>query len=201
MRRPASMLSALASLWALWHRLGSHSCAQCAQCAPSAPRLGLLALAAAHCAVGVELLQPDPMWPAHPLPPSPHRMSGSRLLNLINDILDAASMRVGKLVIKHEKVNMYNLANDVIDLCQPLAKRNVKLINTVGSDLPPVLGDMGRIVQIFHNLVGNSCKFTSQGSVTISAEVVGDKMEISVTDTGIGIPESRFEQIFLAFEQ
>lgn len=134
------------------------------------------------------------------------KTSGARLLNLINDILDAASMRKvggggssvapsmlpptpncvchapgrthilvantsdvfiltiymprvlrlastmcgpqGKLTIKHEKVNLKRVVDDVIDLCQPLAKRGVKLINELRDNMPFVLGDTGRIIQV-----------------------------------------------------
>ncbi|KAG1675574.1 hypothetical protein FOA52_014162 [Chlamydomonas sp. UWO 241] len=88
-----------------------------------------------------------------------------------------------------------------IPLCQPLAKRAVTLVNAIDEGAAHVLGDTGRIIQVFHNLIGNSCKFTNAGSVTVSTATVGDFLEVSVSDTGIGIPESRFEQIFNAFEQ
>ncbi|GFR47594.1 hypothetical protein Agub_g9328 [Astrephomene gubernaculifera] len=129
------------------------------------------------------------------------KTSGARLLNLINDILDAASMRKGKLTIKHEKVNLKRVVDDVIDLCQPLAKRGVKLVNDLKENTPFVLGDTGRIIQIFHNLIGNSCKFTHNGFISVSAAVREDEVEVAVSDTGIGIPEDKFDQIFLAFEQ
>ncbi|KAG2434989.1 hypothetical protein HYH02_011988 [Chlamydomonas schloesseri] len=129
------------------------------------------------------------------------KTSGARLLNLINDILDAASMRKGKLTIKHEKVNLKRVVDDVIDLCQPLAKRGVKLVNDLRENVPFVLGDTGRIIQVFHNLIGNSCKFTHNGTISISAAVKDDEVEVAVADTGIGIPEDKFDQIFLAFEQ
>ncbi|KXZ54193.1 hypothetical protein GPECTOR_5g288 [Gonium pectorale] len=129
------------------------------------------------------------------------KTSGARLLNLINDILDAASMRKGKLTIKHEKVNLKRVVDDVIDLCQPLAKRGVKLVNDLRENVPFVLGDTGRIIQVFHNLIGNSCKFTHSGHIAISATVKDDEVEVAVTDTGIGIPEDKFDQIFMAFEQ
>ncbi|PNW86121.1 hypothetical protein CHLRE_02g074150v5 [Chlamydomonas reinhardtii] len=129
------------------------------------------------------------------------KTSGARLLNLINDILDAASMRKGKLTIKHEKVNLKRVVDDVIDLCQPLAKRGVKLVNDLRENVPFVLGDTGRIIQVFHNLIGNSCKFTHSGNISISAAVKDDEVEVAVADTGIGIPEDKFDQIFLAFEQ
>ena len=56
-------------------------------------------------------------------------------------------------------------------------------------------------MQIFRNLIGNSCKFTHSGFISISASVKEDEVEVAVTDTGIGIPEVKFDQIFLAFEQ
>ncbi len=54
---------------------------------------------------------------------------------------------------------------------------------------------------MFHNLIGNSCKFTHSGYIAIAATAKEDEVEVAVTDTGIGIPEDKFDQIFLAFEQ
>ncbi len=54
----------------------------------------------------------------------------------------------GKLTIKHEKVNLKRVVDDVIDLCQPLAKRGVKLVNDLRDNMPFVLGDTGRIIQV-----------------------------------------------------
>jgi len=130
------------------------------------------------------------------------KTSGSRLLNLVNDILDAASMRKGKLAVKHEKVNLYKIVEDVVELTGPLTKRGVKLVVQVPGNIPYVLGDMGRIIQIFHNLIGNACKFTHNGQICIGATRKGkDEVDVFVRDTGIGIPEDKFEQIFQAFEQ
>ncbi|GAX76781.1 hypothetical protein CEUSTIGMA_g4227.t1 [Chlamydomonas eustigma] len=129
------------------------------------------------------------------------KTSGSRLLTLVNDILDAASMRLGKLVVKQEKVSVKRAVEDVLELCQPLAKRGVHLVNNVSESLPAALGDTGRIIQIFHNLIGNSCKFTHSGHIYISATSKGEEIEVSVSDSGIGIQEERFQKIFEAFEQ
>jgi signal transduction histidine kinase len=87
-------------------------------------------------------------------------------------------------------------------VCHSLqAKRNVRLINDVSASFPFVKGDSGRIIQILHNLVGNSCKFTHSGSICVSAVHKGDEVEVSVSDSGIGIPDDKFESIFQAFEQ
>ena len=81
-------------------------------------------------------------------------------------------------------------------------KRNVRLVNSIPANLPYVLGDAGRIIQVFHNLIGNACKFTHSGQIWVEAGLTGDNMlQVSVNDNGIGIPEDKFEQVFLAFEQ
>ncbi|GAX76782.1 hypothetical protein CEUSTIGMA_g4228.t1 [Chlamydomonas eustigma] len=132
------------------------------------------------------------------------KTSGCRLLNLINDILDAAAMKRGKLVVKLEKVDLAKLVDDVVDLCSPLAKKGVRMLNNVPSRCPPVVGDSGRIIQIFHNLIGNSCKFTHHGKIwieTSDSSRSDGQIEVAVHDNGIGIPSDKFEQIFQAFEQ
>ena len=72
---------------------------------------------------------------------------------------------------------------------------------THGHSRPPIPPPTPVLLQIFHNLIGNSCKFTHNGQIAISAVLKGDVVDVSVTDTGIGIPEDRFEHIFEAFEQ
>ncbi|KAG2442020.1 hypothetical protein HYH02_009812 [Chlamydomonas schloesseri] len=128
------------------------------------------------------------------------KLSGKRLLQLINDILDAAKMKQGMLVIKHEKVDIKRLVSDVLDLSLPLVRKGVRLINNVGN-VPKIVGDNGRIVQILYNLVGNAAKFTRQGTVSVSAGVVEGKVYITVSDTGVGIPPDKIDKIFEAFEQ
>lgn len=80
-------------------------------------------------------------------------------------------------------------------------KRGVQLVNDVPNSIPIILGDTGRIIQVFHNLIGNSCKFTHTGYISISASLKDGMVEVAVSDTGIGIPEEKFDQIFQAFEQ
>ncbi|GIM02469.1 hypothetical protein Vretimale_7317, partial [Volvox reticuliferus] len=130
------------------------------------------------------------------------KLSGKRLLQLINDILDAAKMKQGTLVIKHEKVDIKRLVTDVLDLSLPLVRKGVRLVNNVGN-VPKIVGDNGRIVQILYNLVGNAAKFTRQGVISITAGVSEDNMKVYVTvsDTGVGIPKEKVPKIFGAFEQ
>ena len=75
-------------------------------------------------------------------------------------------------------------------------------MNSVPANLPYVLGDAGRIIQVFHNLIGNACKFTHSGQIWVEAGLTADNMlQVSVNDNGIGIPEDKFDKVFLAFEQ
>ncbi len=131
------------------------------------------------------------------------RNSGARLLNLINDILDAAALRKGKLVVGRNRVMIQHCVDDVIELTLPLAKAGVRLSSKVPADIPPVVGDASRLVQILYNLVGNSCKFTENGEIWIKGSVSEDNEELSleVHDTGIGIPYEKLDDIFSPFEQ
>lgn len=130
-------------------------------------------------------------------------LSAKRLLQLINDVLDAAKLKQGTMVIKHEKVDVRTIVNDVLDLCSPLMRKGVRLVNQVGNNIPKIVGDNGRIAQILYNLVGNAAKFTESGTVSVTAGLsdTGDNIYISVTDTGEGIPGEKLENIFVAFEQ
>jgi signal transduction histidine kinase/DNA-binding response OmpR family regulator len=132
------------------------------------------------------------------------RNSGARLLNLINDILDAAALRKGKLVVGRNRVVLQHCVDDVIELTAPLAKPGVSLSSRISTNLPPVLGDASRLVQILYNLVGNACKFTEHGEIWIGGAVSkenNEEIKLEVHDTGIGIPYEKLDDIFSPFEQ
>lgn len=131
------------------------------------------------------------------------RNSGARLLNLINDILDAAALRKGRLVVGRNRILLQHAVDDVIELTAPLTKHGVTLTGRVPADTPAVLGDASRLVQILYNLVGNACKFTEKGEIWVGASVSedGDNVIVEVHDTGIGIPREKLEDIFSPFEQ
>ncbi len=79
------------------------------------------------------------------------------------------------------------------------ARKNVRLVNDVPSSIPVILGDNGRLLQVFHNLVGNACKFTHMGSVVVSAMLKMDEVEVAVADSGIGISRDRIDSMFKPF--
>ncbi len=141
------------------------------------------------------------------LPPQQHSLgmivtSGRRLANLVNDILDFSKLKHYDLDLQIRAVDLKQVTDIVLTLSEPLlAEKMLILENGIGDDIPLVAGDANRLQQIMHNLVGNAIKFTDEGKVTISARTQAGMVEITVSDTGIGIPPEKLEDIFKSFEQ
>jgi len=128
--------------------------------------------------------------------------SGKRLAKLVNDILDFSKLREKTLDLQLKAVSLREIVDIVLTLSQPLiGKKNIELINAIDAELPAAMADENRLQQIFHNLVANAIKFTESGHVEISAKVINDQLEVTVSDTGIGIAEDKFDRIFESFEQ
>ncbi|MEG4084142.1 ATP-binding protein [Microcoleus sp. POL10_C6] len=136
--------------------------------------------------------------------------SGKRLSSLINDLLDFSQLKHKKLELQIKSIGLREIVSVILTLSQPLVgKKNLQLINSVAPELPPIAADENRLQQILYNLIGNAIKFTESGRVEISAELVTGKAQsplnsqlaITVSDTGIGIPEDKLERIFESFEQ
>ena len=128
--------------------------------------------------------------------------SGKRLSNLVNDILDFSRMKSNDLRLEMKAVDLCSAVDIVMTLLNPLRKnRSVKMINRVSKDLPRTKADEDRLQQILYNLIGNAIKFTREGEIVVTAEVRNEKIELCVSDTGIGIPDSELENIFRSFEQ
>ncbi len=132
--------------------------------------------------------------------------SGRRLASLINDILDFSKLKQKNLELRLTPVDLRAITQIVLTLSQPLAyQKNLQLINAIPEDLPNAEADENRLQQILHNLIGNAIKFTPSGTVKVSAQVISSHQEsvlaITISDTGIGIAEDKFERIFQSFEQ
>ncbi len=128
--------------------------------------------------------------------------SGRRLTALVNDILDFSKLKSHDLQIDKRPVDIRVLTDVVMKLSEPLTKgKSVALKNEIPADIPAADGDENRLQQILHNLVGNAIKFTHEGSVVVSAIQKNGRVEVAVKDTGIGVPEDKFETIFKFFEQ
>ncbi|MCX6690639.1 MAG: response regulator [Methanoregula sp.] len=128
--------------------------------------------------------------------------NGRHLLTLINDILDIARIESGREEISLRTFPVRELAATVLSTVEPQAQeKGITLSNTVSPDLPLITSDFAKCQHILENIVANAVKFTEVGSVKITAAVAGDEMQISVTDTGIGISEEHLRIIFDEFRQ
>ena len=131
------------------------------------------------------------------------KKSSSILLVLINDILDLTKIEAGKLALEVIPFSIDKLVRDVVDSFSPLAAdKGLKFIVKKKEKQGFFLGDPSRIRQILNNLIGNSLKFTSEGSVELILENVRpDHMEFTVTDSGEGIDEKTMTKLFQNFSQ
>ncbi len=128
--------------------------------------------------------------------------SGNRLSNLVNDILDFSRLKTKKMKLNKKPVDICVLTETVLHLSEPLvAGKDLELINEIPPEISPMLADENRLQQVLHNLIGNAIKFTESGSVTISAMEIADAVDVSITDTGIGIAKDKLQDIFKSFEQ
>ncbi|PJZ58452.1 ATP-binding protein [Leptospira barantonii] len=129
--------------------------------------------------------------------------SGQRLANLVNDIQDFSKLKHSDLNLRRIPVDIKQAADFTLELNRVnVDSSKLVLLNEIDNNFPPLLADEDRLQQILQNLIGNAIKFTETGSVRVSAKVLDDRYaEISVTDTGIGIPEDQQERIFEFFER
>jgi two-component system, sensor histidine kinase ChiS len=127
----------------------------------------------------------------------------SRLNRFINDIMDLAKLEEGMMDMKAEPVRLCNVAKEIAALMSSVAEeRKIRVLLDVPENLPEIMADSDRVGQIITNLLGNALKFTPEGgTVTIKGEDKGGCLQISVADTGIGMPKEALGKIFGKFEQ
>jgi PAS domain S-box-containing protein len=136
------------------------------------------------------------------------KQSGTNLLSLINNILDLTKIESEKIKLEMAEFSLVKCIND-IGMVQKIAAHAKGLVMALelDGDLPKVLvGDHMLVTQILLNLVGNAIKFTANGSITVSAELLERQdasvlVQITVRDTGIGISPEAIEKIFMPFVQ
>ena len=125
------------------------------------------------------------------------------LLDQIGSILDAAKIEAGRFTIQKYPNDLNELINNVVDTFTPQSiKKNIKINSYVPNALPQINFDKIRINQVLNNLVSNSLKFTpAGGKVTVFGEINHDAVTVSVSDTGMGIPEEDQKELFSKFYQ
>jgi len=128
--------------------------------------------------------------------------SGRRLSRLINDLLDLSKLKHQDIRLDLAPQSMRDSVALVLAAFEPLAAaKGIRLLNEVRTGLPMVMADANRLQQILYNLIGNAVKFTDMGEIRITGQVKDAMAEISIHDTGVGIPEARLPDIGKPFEQ
>jgi len=136
------------------------------------------------------------------------KMSGDALIVLINDILDLAKVDAGKMVFEQTPFKMSSSISAMLHLFETkIQEKNLKLVKEYDKNIPEVLvGDPVRLHQIILNLMSNAVKFTNKGKIIVNVSLLSEDVkkatiQFSVTDTGIGIPETKINKIFENFQQ
>lgn len=136
------------------------------------------------------------------------KMSGDSLIVLINDILDLAKVDAGKMTFENTPFKMQASISAMLHLFETkIQEKNLSLIKEYDAKIPrTLLGDPVRLHQIILNLVSNAVKFTTSGTIKMSTRLLSEDdenatIEFAISDTGIGITESKLDKIFENFQQ
>jgi signal transduction histidine kinase/DNA-binding response OmpR family regulator len=130
------------------------------------------------------------------------------LLTIINDILDFSKVEAGAMELENTPIDLVETVESAVDLLAPKAReRGIVLACRLSTQVPPaILGDSVRLKQILLNLLNNAIKFTDEGEVEVAVDTLAPQdgarwLQITVRDTGIGIPEDRMDRLFKSFSQ
>jgi signal transduction histidine kinase len=128
--------------------------------------------------------------------------NGKHLLRLINDVLDLSKIEAGRMELSLGEYAPEDIVATVRASLRSIAEdKGIELVTEVQPNLPDAYGDAKRLTQCLLNLVGNALKFTHHGRVTVGVEHRGGDLRYRVSDTGIGIPADKLDEVFAEFRQ
>jgi PAS domain S-box-containing protein len=127
---------------------------------------------------------------------------GERLTALINDVLDISKLEAGKVEWKMESISVSDIIERAMIATSSLfEQKKLEFIRVAEQDLPEIIGDRDRLLQVVINLLSNAVKFTERGFVTCRVKRAGQNMMVNIIDTGIGIADADREKVFEKFKQ
>jgi PAS domain S-box-containing protein len=128
--------------------------------------------------------------------------SGSRLLSLINDILDVARVEAGKVRVELQPCNVAMMAEEQLRLIRHAYPDAAPIVARLDGDCPDLIVDRRAFGQVLLNVIGNAAKFTPRGgTITVRNEIGDEGLRIKVEDTGPGIPAAMVHRLGEAFRQ
>ena len=125
----------------------------------------------------------------------------NRLIEMVNSILDLSKMEAGMMIYTFEERSIVPLVDQVMTEVAPLVEaKGIHLRKEVNGDLPPAKLDGDRMLQTLRNLIGNAVKFTpGNGRITVIARPAREGLEVTVEDSGLGIPAEKLPSVFEKF--
>lgn len=124
----------------------------------------------------------------------------NHITRMIIDIIELTTIETGDITLEKEEVSLGEIINNVTDqMQQAIELKGNTLTKDVPPDLPMIYGDRNRLASAFVNIIGNAIKFTSEGNISVNAHVRDGELLVSVSDTGIGIPEDAVDKVFDRF--
>ncbi|WP_343520992.1 ATP-binding protein [Sphingomonas sp.] len=128
--------------------------------------------------------------------------AGMTMRALVDDILDVAKMETGNLTVELAAADLHALLKDVTRMWDEQARgKGLSFVLDTAAAPRWIETDSGRLRQMLFNLLSNALKFTEKGEVTVKAEAADGRLRIAVSDSGIGIPAEKHEEIFESFRQ
>ena len=129
------------------------------------------------------------------------QQSADHILNLLTNLLEYSSLEQGKLKVNNEAFNLRDLCDETAEMFEPIARhKNLQFIYDPSfEEDSSILSDRLKIKQILSNLISNGIKYTLEGSVTFKARMGRNLVVFDITDTGVGIPQDKLEEVFKPF--
>ncbi len=129
------------------------------------------------------------------------QQSADHILNLLTNLLEFSSLEQGKLKVNNETFNLRQLCDETAEMFEPIARhKNLQFIYEPSFEEDCIImSDRLKIKQIISNLISNGVKYTLEGSVTFKARMGRNLIVFDITDTGVGIPQDKLEEVFKPF--
>lgn len=125
-----------------------------------------------------------------------------RLVELVSDLLNVARIEAGRMKFELSEFEITEATHTVVNDLAPLGKeKDVKVVEAPHEKVAHIQADVDKVKQILTNLIGNSLKFTDKGSISVHVAPTKDHVQVTVTDTGIGITAEDQAKLFGKFNQ